>query len=131
MPLSTAHRRALRALGDTILPSTGPGDPAGGDVVPEGVDELLAAMTPEDVRRVGTLLTLFDYSAIARYGRPFSRLAEDRRRRYLEGWMTSRIALRRVIYRALRGLCLNAYYQAPAAWPAMHYDGPLVGAGRR
>ena len=131
MPLSTAHRRALRALGDTMLPSTGPGDPGGGDVVPGAVDELLAAMTPEDLRRVGTLLTLFEYSAVARYGRPFSRLGDDQRRRYLEGWMTSRITLRRVVYRALRGLCMNTYYQDPKVWPAMHYDGPLVGAGRR
>jgi hypothetical protein len=129
MPLSASHRRALRALGDTLLPSTGPGDPAGGDVIPAAVDDLLAAMTPADLRRVGALLTAFDYSAVARYGRRFSALAEGRRRRYLEGWMTSRVAVRRIVYRALRSLCMNAYYQDPTAWPAMHYEGPLVSRG--
>ena len=129
MPLSASHRRALRALGDTLLPSTGPGDPAGGDVVPAAVDELLAAMTPADLRRVGALLTFFDYSAVTRYGRRFSALGTDRRRRYLEGWMTSRIAPRRMIYRALRSLCMNAYYQAPQVWPSLRYDGPLVSRG--
>jgi hypothetical protein len=131
MAISPWQRRILRALGDTFVPSTGADDPAGGDVVPTGVEELLGAMEPADVKRVGDLLTMFELAALPLHGRPFSRLDEERRRRYVAGWMTSRIPLRRIIYRAIRGLVMNAYYQDPRAWPALHYDGPLVRAQRR
>ena len=131
MPLSASHHRVLRALGDTLLPSTGAGDPSGGEVVPEAVEELLSAMTPVDTQRVGSLLTLFDLAALPRFGRPFSKLDDARRARYVGGWMRSRIALRRIVYRALRGLCMSAYYQDPRAWPALGYDGPLVGRSPR
>jgi hypothetical protein len=126
MMLSAAHQRCLRALGDTLLPSIGSDDPRGGDLVPDGVEEILASMAPERVRRVGALLLLFEFAAVARFGRPFSWLDDDRRRRYVAGWMTSRIPQRRIIYRALRSLCMNAYYQNPRAWAAIGYSGPLV-----
>ncbi len=127
MALSASNHRVLRALGETLLPSTGPGDPSGGEVVPAAVEELLSAMTPADTRRVGSLLTLFDLGALPRFLRPFSKLDDQKRAHYVTGSMTSRIAVRRIIYRALRGLCMNAYYQAPLAWPALGYEGPLVG----
>jgi hypothetical protein len=131
MALSPAHHRVLRALGETLLPSTGPGDPSGADVVPGAVEELLSAMTPADARRVGSLLTIFDLGALPRFWQPFSKLDDEKRARYVRGWMTSRIAGRRVVYRALRGLCMNAYYQAPLVWPALGYGGPLVGRPRQ
>jgi hypothetical protein len=127
MPLSASQVSILRALADTLLPSIGPGDPAGGELVPAGVDEILAAMKPADTRRVGALLTVFDLAAVLRFGRPFSKLGPEQRTRYVTGWMTSRIALQRTIYRALRGLCMTAYYQNPRSWPSIGYDGPLVG----
>jgi hypothetical protein len=131
MPLDAPHHRVLRALGDTLLPSTGPGDPAGGDVVPAAVDELLSTFPEADVRRVGILLRVFEYGALPGYRRPFSKLPPPQREKYVAGWMTSRIAARRVIYRALRRICMNAYYQAPEVWPSLGYDGPLVGRGER
>jgi hypothetical protein len=131
MLLSHSHRHVLRALGDTLLPSTGEDDPGGGDLVPDGVEEILSTMTAADVRRAGVLLTMFDLAAMPRFGRRFSGLDPARRERYLAGWMTSRIALRRIVYRTLRGLCMNAYYQSPRAWPALKYDGPLVSRDRR
>ncbi len=60
----------LRALGDTLLPSTGEGDAAGGDVVPGAVEEILSAMTPVDTKRVGSLLTLVDLAALPRFRAP-------------------------------------------------------------
>jgi hypothetical protein len=126
MALNTSHSRILRALGDTLLPSTGPGDPSGAEIVPDAVDELLASMTPADSKRVGALLVVFDLAALPAYGRRFSNLSEERRTRYVEGWMRSRLTLRRVIYRALRSLCLSTYYQDARTWSSMKYDGPLV-----
>ncbi len=94
--------------------------------MPDALEELLASMTPADTKRVGALLVLFDLAALPGNGRRFSNLSEDRRASYVESWMRSRIPLRRVIYRALRGLCLNTYYQDARAWPSMKYSGPLV-----
>ncbi len=129
MPLTDQHHRVLRALGDTLLPSTGKGDVAGGDVVPGAVEELLASLDPVDVKRVGALLLLFEYAALPGFRRRFTKLDPARREAYVASWMTSRIAFRRVLYRAIRRLCTNAYYQAPEVWPSIGYDGPLVREG--
>jgi hypothetical protein len=127
MPLTDAHRRTLRALGDTLFPSTGPDDPAGGDIVPGGVDALLAGMDADTVKKLGAVVSAFEVAALFRYGRTFSKLSDDKRFRYVDGWMRSRLAPRRIIYRALRVLCANAYYNDERVWPLLGYDGPLVG----
>ena len=68
-----------------------------------------------------------EVAALFRYGRTFSKLSDDKRFRYVDGWMRSRLAPRRIIYRALRVLCANAYYNDERVWPLLGYDGPLVG----
>ncbi len=131
MPLTDAHRRTLRALGDTLFPSTGADDPAGGDIVPGGVDSLLAAMEPEVVKKLGLVVSAFELAAVVRYGKPFSKLSDAQRERYVDGWMRSRLAPRRVVYRTLRVLCANAYYNDERVWPLLGYDGPLVGRKKK
>jgi hypothetical protein len=129
--LSPTHQRIVRALGDTLLPSTGEGDPGGGEVLPEALHELAAALPPADRNRIRMLLMAFDLAAIPRFGRPFSMLPEAKRERYVEGWMRSRIGARRIVYRALRTLCMTAYYQDARVWPALGYDGPARGRRAR
>jgi hypothetical protein len=41
--------------------------------------------------------------------------------------MRSRLAPRRIVYRAIRELCASAYYNDERVWPMLGYDGPLVG----
>ena len=127
MALSAAHRSTLRALGETLFPSTGPGDPSGADIVPDGVDSLVAGMEPPMAKKLALVLSAFELAAIARYGRRFSRLPDAVRTRYVDGWMRSRLAPRRIVYRSLRDLCANAYYHDERVWPALDYEGPLVG----
>jgi len=127
MPLSDANRSTLRALGETLFPSTGPTDPSGADVVPDGVESLVAGMDPAVVNKVALLLSAFELAAIVRFGRRFSRLPDERRTRYVDGWMRSSLAPRRVVYRAIRDLCASAYYNDDRVWPMLGYDGPLVG----
>jgi hypothetical protein len=127
MPLSDANRSTLRALGETLFPSTGPTDPSGADIVPDGVETLIAGMDPDVVKKLGLVLSAFELAAIVRFGRRFSRLPEEKRTHYVDGWMRSRLAPRRVVYRAIRELCASAYYNDERVWPMLGYDGPLVG----
>ena len=128
MPLTTAHRRTLAALGDTMFPSIATGDPPGGVVLPDALDDFLTHIDAKKARTFGIVLTVFELAAIARHGRPFSRLSPDTRAKYVDGWMRSRLAPRRVIFRTLRTLCATLYYQDARTWAALRYDGPLVGA---
>ncbi len=124
--LTPAHRRTIRALGDTLLPSIAEGDPAGGDVLPDALDDFVRHLEPAKQRQLGMVLTIFDLSAFPRYGRRFASLSPERRARFVEGWMTSRIAARRVIFRSLRVLCGLLYFQDSRSWPLVKYDGPMV-----
>ena len=40
--------------------------------------------------------------------------------------MTSRLALRRMAFLALRNLVLLGYYSQPETWPLIGYQGPLL-----
>lgn len=53
--------------------------------------------------------------------------AQDRR---LRAWMTSRIAVRRTGFRALKRLVAAAYYSSPEVFGAVGYPGPPIGAAR-
>ena len=127
MPLSNANRSTLRALGETLFPSTGPADPSGAHIVPDGVASLVAGMDPAVAKKLGLVLSAFELAAIVRFGRRFSRLPDEKRARYVDGWMRSRLAPRRIVYRTIRGLCAAAYYNDDRVWPMLGYDGPLVG----
>jgi hypothetical protein len=41
---------------------------------------------------------------------PFSAMSLPRRRRYVDGWVHARWRLRRDLIKAVKGLCLLAYY---------------------
>jgi hypothetical protein len=129
MALSRGSLRTLRALGETMFPALD-GEPSGGEIVPEAADRFVSTLDPAAQRQLGVVLGLFELSAVARYGRPFSRLDPDARVRWLEGWMTSRLPVRRIVYRSLKGLCAIVYYQDARTWPLFGYDGPLVAGGR-
>jgi hypothetical protein len=129
--LSPSQRRTVQALADTLLPSIADGDPQGGDVVPDALADFLAHLDPSKRRALGIVLTVFDLAAIPLHGRRFSRLAPGARERYLQGWMTSRLAPRRAIYRSLKALCGFLYFQDERSWPLVGYDGPVVKRDKR
>jgi hypothetical protein len=56
----------------------------------------------------------------------FTRLDADGQDAALRGWMTSRLALRRQAFQALRNLAFLGYYTQPAAWSGIGYAGPLL-----
>ena len=61
----------------------------------------------------------------------FTRMSEAERDASLRAWMTSRLAIRRQAFAALRNLCLLGFYSQPETWRRIGYQGPLVGAGAR
>src|SRR5262245_13815383 len=62
---------------------------------------------------------------------PFTRMGDAERDASLRAWMTSRLAIRRQAFLAVRNLCLLGFYSQPEAWRLIGYKGPLVGAGAR
>ncbi len=122
------RRDTLRALGDTLFPAIQDGDPPGGTVVPDAVTGFMASGDPEKARALGAVLTLFELGSVPRYGRRFSRLPAEARHAYVDGWMRSRLAPRRIVFRSLKQLCALVYYQDARTWSLIHYKGPLVDA---
>lgn len=113
----------MRALADTFFPAA-PDAPAGSEVVPDRLDDLLASMDPADVKQLAIGVSLIEHGAIARHGRRFSSLGPEARERYLLGWKRSRLAFRRLLYRALRNLVTNLYYADERTWDTIGYAGP-------
>jgi hypothetical protein len=91
------------------------------DRVLEKADET----TQVEVRQ---LLQLFENALVGFvFGRrvtPFTKLLAEEQDQVLNEWMTSRLALRRTGFVALRTLVVSAYYGNPKAWPAVSYPGP-------
>ncbi len=92
-----------------------------------------------DRAELGRLLRLLD-SRVANLvlggiPRPFTRLTPSQRERYLHGWATSRLALKRKAFQALKRLAAVLAYTATdasgtnPAWPSLGYPGPLAPAG--
>jgi hypothetical protein len=94
------------------------------------VDEYLALQTPEVQKDVKQLILLFE-NALAGLifdGRPkpFTRLSPEAQDDVLRAWASSKIAVRRVGYQALRKLTLSAHYSQPSTWQSVGYPGPPV-----
>ena len=126
MATSSRRRRTLTALADTLFPSIAPEDPPGGDVVPDAFERFARAAKPGTAEQIGVALDLVELGALPLFGRPFSRLPEGARERYLDGMMRSRFALRRALFKSLRDLCGNLYYQDERTWAFLGYEGPPV-----
>jgi hypothetical protein len=93
------------------------------------IDRLCAGLDPELTRPLPALLRavewgpwLFDWR-FARF-RALDAAGQDAA---LRGWMTSRLALRRQGFQALKNLACLGWYSQEASWPALGYAGPLLG----
>jgi hypothetical protein len=121
----------LTALAEVVCPRRG-GWPSAAELkVAEQVDALVGRMHPADKKELGLALRLLDnaLAGLLLDGRPqpFSRSDVATREATLERWRTSRLSLRRTIYRSLVGLVLGAYYSDPAVFVAVGYPGPPSG----
>jgi hypothetical protein len=95
------------------------------------IDRLCAGLDPELTRPLPALLRAVEWGPwlfewrFARF-RALDAAAQDAS---LRGWMTSRFALRRQGFQALKNLACLGWYSQEASWPAIGYAGPLLGRG--
>ena len=105
-------RRVVRALAEVVLPD-------GADAEPVPTSEIVA-FAESYVPHMPTLLRLLfpvglmmlelGAFVLAPSLLPFSSMSLARRRRYVDGWVHARWRLRRDLIKAVKGLCLLAYY---------------------
>lgn len=131
--LSDREHRTLALLARAVLPQGG-AFPAGAEDVDlaRAFDDFLAD-EPEwnrtDLRRALVLLELGPILFEARL-RTFSRLSSEERLLHFERWSGAGL-LRRQVATAFRRFLALVFYDSPAVWPGIGYDGPLVGGGGR
>ncbi len=121
----------LRALADTLVP--------GSQVVhlADHMDETIASLPhradrEELTRLLGLLESRTVNALLAGIPRPFTAMSTAERERFLRGWATSRLPLRRKAFQALKRMATVIYYTARDAsgrsnpsWPRLGYPGPL------
>ncbi len=138
--MSVPPSRILQALVDTFLPSSpgtdgGRSYPSGSEVgTDRAVAELVAGLGEAHRREFASLLRAVDspFTNLVLTGRPvrFSDLDPPARERYLQGWSTSRLALKRKGFQAAKRLASALYYSGPTAgdghplWDRIHYAPP-------
>lgn len=104
--------------------------------IAERIDAFLAAGDPAVAREFQQALLLVE-NGLAGFlmdgrPRPFTRLSPEAQDRALDAWRTSTWSFRRMIYRALHGLCMATYFTCPEVYAGTGYPGPpvLPGAAR-
>lgn len=118
----------LAAFAERVAPGGGAFPAASTVRVAEKVDALLATCPPAMLAEIKQALLLFDNALAGLFldGRPSTFTACDAATQdaILLSWQTSRLELRRRVYKALRGLCAGAYYGSPEVYGALGYPGP-------
>jgi len=126
--------RALDLRGFHVLVAVAPRivlDPGADPVsIAHGVDEIVSRLPREVQQDMGKLLGLFENAlgGLLMDGRvlPFTRLSPGDQDRTLARWRSSRIALRRGGYQALKKLCCIAHYEQPWSWAAVGFPAPTA-----
>lgn len=104
-------------------------------------DAFLAPLDETSAKDLKRLLALFDNAlfSVATGGppRPFTRMTPEEQDAHLERWATSRLAVRRTGFQALKRLAAAIYYASPLTFASVGYPGPpyelvrTVNASRR
>jgi hypothetical protein len=94
------------------------------------IDRLCAGLAPELTAPLPWLLRLVEWGPWIFEATPsrWSLLPPEAQDASLRGWSTSRFALRRAGFQALRNLACLGYWSQPETWPLIGYRGPLLAA---
>jgi hypothetical protein len=109
--------------------TTRPAAPASGEVDVAGkADAFLAPLDAASAKDLKQLLALFDNAlfSFATGGppRPFTRMDPAEQDAHLLAWATSRMAVRRTGFQALKRLSAAVYYGSPETYASVGYPGP-------
>lgn len=118
----------LVALIETVSPG-GPGVPSGVELgVAAELDTLFSTLPPENGAEIALALGLIENALVGAIfdarPRPFSRLPLERRAEIWAAWCTSRIPLRRTVYKGLNALILATTWGHPEMTALAGYSGP-------
>ena len=110
-------------------PSSRPAGPLPAEVnVAEKADAFLAPLDPGSAKDLKQLLMLFDNAlfSVVMGGppRPFTQMSPDEQDRHLRSWATSRLAIRRTGFQALKRLAAAIYFGSPETYASVGYPGP-------
>jgi len=118
------------AVADRVLaeerPSSAP-EPAKLDIASRA-DAFLAPLPESDRKDLKQLLALFDNALFSFLQggppRPFTAMSPPEQDEHLRRWQTSRLAIQRTGFQAMKRLCCALYFSAPEVWPGVGYPGP-------
>ena len=110
-----AIRPILRAVTVTVVPEAIELDPAEWSALEQIVATALAARPPAMRRQLSLFVRLLEWLPVLRYGRRFTGLGPERRRRFLESLQDAPLLLIRRGMWGVRTLLLMGYYARPAA----------------
>jgi hypothetical protein len=124
--LSRREAALLAAAAETLFPAGGPVPPSGLEAgVPAWVDGWLDVLPAGTRRLVRLLFALVEHATLLFPApgwdgwRRFSALDTGRRARVLEGWRTSRLFARRLVFTSLRAIVTQAYFADAAVLRAL------------
>lgn len=120
-------RPTFRALARSIVPEAARLDEAGWAELEATVEAALAKRPPDMRRQLAVFVRLLDFLPRLRWLRPFRKLSDEQRTRFLRGIETSRIFLVRRGFWGLRTLVYMGYYGRPQAHAEIGYDAHLRG----
>ena len=96
--------------------------------VAEKADAFLAPLDAGSAKDLKQLLMLFDNAlfSVVMGGppRPFTRMSAEEQDRHLRSWATSRLAIRRTGFQALKRLAAAVYFGSPETYATVGYPGP-------
>jgi hypothetical protein len=119
------------AMADRVLDGVGlkAPSPAAIDVAGKA-DAFLAPLPAGDAKDMKQLLSLFDNALFSLLSggppRPFTRMSPEEQDAHLRSWQTSRLAIKRTGYQAMKRLSCAMYFSDPATYASVGYPGPPV-----
>ena len=119
-----AAQAALRGERRPAAPSPSEIDVAG------KADAFLAPLPESDAKDLKQLLALFDNALFSFVmggpARPFTQMDAADQDAHLRSWQTSRLAIRRTGFQAMKRLCCALYFSDPLTYASVGYPGPPV-----
>jgi len=122
--LSPRCRRIIRALIEVVKPRKPDFDLPLEDEILDFAD-LFVGYMPWLMKTAFPLgIYLLEYGTLIFQGtiQPFSRLPLSERERYVQGWVDSKIGLRRDLIKGMKTLGLSCYYSHPQVTARLGYD---------
>ncbi len=118
------------AVADRVLAEEKPsGAPTASQLDIAGrADVFLAPLPDADRKDLKQLLALFDNAlfSVLQGGPPrtFTSMSGEEQDAHIRSWQTSRLAIQRTGYQAMKRLCCALYFSAPETYAAVGYPGP-------